>query len=198
VSSIRLDLDRRLWILVKENSMLMPRQPVPELRVPTLAHGDFELAADAAPNFTLLAFYRGLHCPVCLKYLLELGRLQSQFEQRGVKVMALSSDGRDRAQAMADKLHAPSLRVGYDLTLTKAREWGLYISTSRGKTSIGIEEPALFAEPGVFIVRPDGSLYYGAVQTMPFARPHFDELLAAIDFALEKNYPARGEYAGAV
>lgn len=60
------------------------------------------------------------------------------------------------------------------------------------------EEPALFAEPGVFIVRPDGSLYYGAVQTMPFARPHFDELLAALDFALEKNYPARGEYAGAV
>jgi hypothetical protein len=36
------------------------------------------------------------------------------------------------------------------------------------------------------------------VQTMPFARPHFDELLAAIDFALAKDYPARGEYAGAV
>jgi peroxiredoxin len=178
--------------------MLMPRQPVPALRVPTLAHGDFELASDAAPNFTLVVFYRGLHCPICLKYLLELGRLQPEFDRRGVKVIALSSDGRERAQAMADKLKAPGLRMGYDLALGKAREWGLYISTSRGKTSIGIEEPALFAEPGVFIVRPDGSLYYGAVQTMPFARPHFDELLAALDFALEKNYPARGEHAGAV
>ena len=39
-------------------------------------------------------------------------------------------------------------------------------------------------------------LYYGAVQTMPFARPHFDELLQAIDFAIDKNYPARGEYTG--
>ena len=47
-------------------------------------------------------------------------------------------------------------------------------------------------------MRPDGTLYYGAVQTMPFARPHFDELLAALDFALAKNYPARGEYIGAV
>lgn len=178
--------------------MLMPRQPVPALSVPTLAHGDFDLAADAAPNFTLVVFYRGLHCPICLKYLLELGRLQPEFDKRGVKVIALSSDGRDRAQAMADKLNAPGLRMGYGVALGKAREWGLYISTSRGKTSIGIEEPALFAEPGVFIVRPDGSLYYGAVQTMPFARPHFDELLAALDFALEKNYPARGEYAGAV
>jgi peroxiredoxin len=178
--------------------MLMPRQPVPALSLPTLAHGDFELAADAAPNFTLVVFYRGLHCPICLKYLLELGRLQPEFDKRGVKVIALSSDGRDRAQAMADKLNAPGLRMGYGVSLGKAREWGLYISSSRGKTSISIEEPALFAEPGLFIVRADGSLYYGAVQTMPFARPHFDELLAALDFALEKYYPARGEYAGAV
>jgi hypothetical protein len=99
---------------------------------------------------------------------------------------------------MADKLQAPGLRMGHSLPLQQAREWGLYVSTSRGVTSIGIEEPPLFSEPGVFIVRPDGTLYYGAVQTMPFARPHFDELLAAIDFALAKNYPARGEYAGPV
>ncbi len=178
--------------------MLMPRQPVPTLSVPTLAHGDFNLAEDSAPNFTLVLFYRGLHCPICLKYLLELGRLQPEFDKRGVKVVAVSSDGRERAQAMADKLNAPQLRIGYDLKLANAREWGLYVSTSRGVTSIGIEEPALFSEPGVFIVRPDGTLYYGAVQTMPFARPHFDELLAALDFALAKNYPARGEYAGAV
>jgi peroxiredoxin len=178
--------------------MLIPRQPVPALTVPTLAHGDFTLAADAASDFTLVVFYRGLHCPVCAKYLLELGRLQPEFDKRGVKVIALSSDGHERAQAMADKLNAPNLRMGYDLALAKAREWGLYISTSRGVTSIGIEEPALFAEPGVFIVRPDGTLYYGAVQTMPFARPHFDELLAAVDFALAKSYPARGEFTGDV
>lgn len=178
--------------------MLMPRQTVPPLSVPTLAHGDFDLAADAADAFTLVVFYRGLHCPICMKYLLELGRLQPEFEQRGVKPIALSSDDRERAQAMADKLHAPGLRMGYGLPLATARAWGLYISSSRGKTSIGIEEPALFSEPGVFIVRPDGSLYYGAVQTMPFARPHFAELLGALDFAIEKNYPARGEYGGAV
>jgi peroxiredoxin len=115
-----------------------------------------------------------------------------------VTVIAVSSDGQERAQAMADKVGAAGLRFGYDLTLAQARQWGLYISSSRGKTSIGIEEPALFSEPGVFLVRPDGTLYYGAVQTMPFARPHFDELLAAIDFAVSKDYPARGEYAGPV
>lgn len=178
--------------------MLMPRLPVPELRVPTLAHGDYLLTSEAPPNFSLVVFYRGLHCPICLKYLLELARLQPEFDKRGVKVIAISSDTRERAQALADKLKSPDLRIGFDLPLAVAREWGLYISTSRGQTSIGIDEPALFSEPGVFIVRPDGTLYYGAVQTMPFARPHFDELLAAIDFALAKHYPARGEYAGAL
>ena len=60
--------------------------------------------------------------------------------------------------------------------------------------SFGIEEPPLFSEPGVFLVRPDGTLYYGAVQTMPFARPQFQDLLGAVDVAISKNYPARGEY----
>jgi peroxiredoxin len=178
--------------------MLMPRLPVPDLRVPTLAHGDYLLTTEAPQHFSLVVFYRGLHCPICLKYLLELAPLQPEFEKRGVKVIAISSDTRERAQALADKLKSPDLRIGFDLPLAAAREWGLYISTSRGQTSIGIDEPALFSEPGVFIARPDGTLYYGAVQTMPFARPHFDELLAAIDFALAKNYPARGEYAGAL
>ena len=178
--------------------MLIPRQSVPPLQLATLADGPFSLNEDAPQHFTLVVFYRGLHCPICLKYALELGRLQPEFDKRGVKVIMVSSDPRERAQAFADKLNAPALRIGYALSLASAREWGLYISTSRGKTSTGIEEPPLFSEPGVFLVRADGTLYYGAVQTMPFARPHFDELMAAVDFALAKDYPARGEYTGAV
>jgi len=113
-------------------------------------------------------------------------------------VIAVSSDDAERGQQMADKVSAKSLQFGYGLSLKSARQWGLFVSAGRGKTSIGIEEPALFSEPGVFIVRPDGTLYYGAVQTMPFARPAFQDLLGAIDFAIAKNYPARGEYTGAV
>ncbi len=176
--------------------MLIPRQPVPELVINTLDHGQFDLSKDSPTQFDLVCFYRGLHCPICAKYLLELGRLQPEFEKRGVRLIALSSDDEERTRAMANKVNAPGLPFGYGLPLSVAKNWGLYISASRGKTSIGIEEPALFAEPGVFLVKPDGTLYYGAVQTMPFARPHFDELLGAIDFAVANNYPARGEYQG--
>lgn len=56
-----------------------------------------------------------------------------------------------------------------------------------------MEEPARFSEPGVFLVRPDGTLYFSRVQTMPFARPHFADILSAIDMVVAKSYPARGE-----
>lgn len=178
--------------------MLVPRRSVPSLTLETLAHGKFDLSSEAPQHFTMLVFYRGLHCPICAKYLMELERLMPEFEKRGVNVLALSSDARDRAAAMAEKIKAVNLRVGYGLTLEAARDWGLYISESRGKTSIGIDEPARFSEPAVFLVRPDGTLYYGAVQTMPFARPNFADLVGAIDFAVANDYPARGEYIGPV
>lgn len=178
--------------------MLIPRQTTPELELDTLSHGSFSLSADNPERFTLVCFYRGLHCPICANYLKELERLTPEFESKGVKTIAVSSDDEERAQAMADKIGASNLRMGYGLPLSAAREWGLYISTSRGKTSIGIEEPALFSEPGVFLVRPDRTLYYGSVQTMPFVRPHFAELVQAMDFVIAKDYPARGEYTGEV
>ena len=56
----------------------------------------------------------------------------------------------------------------------------------------------LFSEPGVFLVRPDQTLYYASVQTMPFVRPVFKEMVQALDFVIANDYPARGEYTGSV
>jgi peroxiredoxin len=187
------ELERRMQL-----NALIPRQPVPPLDVALTAGGRFVLGAPPAERFDLVVFYRGLHCPICTKYLLELERLTPEFASRGVATVAISSDDAERGRQMADKVKASALRFGYGLGLASAREWGLFISTSRGKTSIGVDEPKLFSEPGVFLIKPDGSLYYGAVQTMPFARPSFQDLLGAVDFAIAKDYPARGEYTGAV
>ncbi|QBY02284.1 AhpC/TSA family protein [Rhodophyticola sp. CCM32] len=178
--------------------MLMPRKKTPDLTVPLLGGGQFDISAVNSPRGSVVCFYRGLHCPLCATYLTEFEKLADDFAERGLACVAISSDGADRAQGMADKIGASKLQFGYDLNLTTARNWGLYISTSRGKTSIGIDEPALFAEPGLFLINADQTLYYMSVQTMPFVRPHFRELLRAVDFAIEKNYPARGEYDGPV
>lgn len=178
--------------------MLIPRQKTPNLSLQTLDHGTFDLTTEGSERGTVICFYRGLHCPICANYLKELEKRVADFAERGVSCIAISTDGEERTRAMADKIEAKSLRFGYGLPLSVAKDWGLYVSTSRGTTSIGIEEPALFSEAGLFMVSPDQSLYYGSVQTMPFVRPHFSELVGALDFAIANDYPARGEYTGEV
>ena len=174
-------------------SKLMPRQATPGLKIDTLSGQTWDLTQVSAEHFIMAVFYRGLHCPVCRTYIGELDRMVDDFRQRGVEVQAISSDTEERARQTREDWKLSNLDLGYGRNLGVAREWGLYVSSSRGKTSLGIEEPALFSEPGVFLVRPDLTLYWAAVQTMPFARPHFKEMLGGLDFILKNDYPARGE-----
>ena len=174
---------------------LLPRRPVPELAVPTVGDAQWRLADQHPENFTLVVFYRGLHCPICATYLRDLDSKVPEFTRRGVEVVAISADDAARAAEAKRRWHLQNLPIGYGLGLDTARCWGLYISAGHGTTSPGVEEPALFSEPGLFLIRPDNTLYFATVQTMPFARPHFDDVLTALDFAIAKNYPARGEVA---
>ncbi len=174
-------------------SRLMPRKPVPGLEVNAVKGKRWNLADVRPQRFALIVFYRGLHCPLCKGYLAELDRLTAEFSARGIEVFALSSDDQERARRTQSEWGLGNLDLGYGLGINAAREWGLYMYAGRGKTSMGVEEPALFSEPGVFLVRPDLTLYWAAVQTMPFARPHFRDMLTAIDFVIKNDYPARGE-----
>jgi peroxiredoxin len=183
-------------VAIKEAFMptaLIPRQTVPALDVATLDHGRWRLADQHPERFTLVVFYRGLHCGICSGYLGDLERKLDAFKERGVEVIAISSDTEERARQSKDKWQLPNLTIGWGLDLDVARAWGLYISTSRGMTSSGLEEPKLFNEPGLFLIRSDGTLYFASVQTMPFARPGFGDILKALDFVIAKDYPARGE-----
>jgi peroxiredoxin len=180
---------------MSEISPLLPRLPVPPLTLPLVGGGRFDLSKETPERFTLVVFYRGLHCPQCRNQLKDLESKLAEFEKRGVCVVEVSSDDAERSGRTRQDWGLPNLRLAYGLPLKVAREWGLFISAGRGKTSIGIEEPALFSEPGLFLVRPDGTLYFASVQTMPFARPHFSDILAALDFVIDKDYTARGEIA---
>jgi len=173
--------------------MLKTRQPAPEMSFPLVDGSQWTLSERRPENLSMVVAYRGVHCPMCRNYLQELNQRIGEFVERGVEVVAVSSDGQERATAAKTDWALGSLPIAYDLSIEKARELGLPISTSRGTTSIGIEEPALFNEPGLFLVKPDGTLYAAYIQTMPFARPPLDQLLKAIDFIKEKGYPARGE-----
>jgi alkyl hydroperoxide reductase subunit AhpC len=110
------------------------------------------------------------------------------FRSRGVEVIAISGDTQERAERAKEEWGLENLRIGYGQSVESVREWGLFLSRA-----IKESEPDLFAEPGVFLVRPDGTVHYESIQSMPFGRPSFQEMLGAIDFVLQNDYPARGE-----
>ena len=171
--------------------MLIPTKPVPALELPLVGGGTFDLASPGTERGTILTFYRGLHCPICATYLKDLERLTPEFQSRGFGTLAISCDTAEKAEAMAGKVGVDALRVAHSLPLAEARDWGLYISSARNDA-----EPAHFSEPGTFVVNADGTLYFASVQSMPFARMPFGDLVKGLDFVIPNDYPARGSYTG--
>lgn len=169
--------------------MPKPRQPVPALDVPLVGGGRWVLADQHPDRFSLVVFYRGVHCPMCRAHITELDGLIDEFAAVGVdSVLAVSGDDEGRAQRAVKEWEISRVPIGYGLPLASMREWGLHVSKS-----IREGQPDEFSEPGLFIVRPDGTLYAVVQTSMPFLRPHLDEVVETIRWINENDYPARGE-----
>lgn len=167
--------------------MIKPRTKTPDLSIDLVNDTKWNLSDQKPENFTLLVVYRGKHCPICKKYLQTIQKHLDQFSEKGVNVIAISSDSEKRAKETYNDWDVEDLPIGYEFPIEEARAWGLYISKGIKK------EPEEFIEPALFIIRPDQTLYAASIQTMPFARPEIEALLKSIDFILEEEYPARGE-----
>ena len=70
--------------------MLIPTQKAPNLLLPTLFHGEFNLISEKPKNFTMLIFFRGLHCPICATYLQSFTDLLPDFVELGRTSIAIS------------------------------------------------------------------------------------------------------------
>src|SRR3546814_21151621 len=116
-------------------------------------------SSDLGSKFLLVDFYRGLHCPKCREHLGTLNKLAPEFAKRGVEVISVSMDEAGRAEKAKADWGLDNLTIGFGLSETKAREWGLYISES-----IADKEPSPFNEPGQFVVRPHGTPYMATGQ----------------------------------
>lgn len=167
---------------------LIPNQTVPALDLPLVQDGRFSLHGANPDYLTIIGFYRGLHCPICKKWLEQLNGVIDEFGELGISVVAASMDEPVRARKTRMDWDVGKVPIAHDMSEDTARSWGLYISDKRE----GSEEPDRFSEPGLFLVRPDNTLYACVVQTMPFTRPDWNDLLGGLKFVKDKDYPARG------
>lgn len=166
---------------------LMPGVATPELTISTVGGETWRLQDQQPQNFTMIVVYRGLHCPICQAYLADLEGLLDKFGAMGIGAIAISGDSEEKARQAKTDWGLEKLTVGYGQSVDSMRDWGLYVSDQAFDY-----EPQQFGEPGLFLVRPDGTLYYAAINNAPFGRPNLKELQGSLGFILEKNYPTRG------
>ena len=172
---------------------LTAEQDFPKMDVAKLGGGTLTLGQpQEGRDWQLVVVYRGLHCPICKKYLSTLDGLVADFNKAGVDVVAVSGDPKDKAREMAQEQDL-SLTIGYDMSIAQMRELGLYVSDPRSPQET--DQP--FAEPGVFVVNGDGNIQILDISNAPFARPDLEGLLNGIKFVRDNDYPIRGTHAGA-
>ncbi|MEM7753990.1 MAG: redoxin domain-containing protein, partial [Pseudomonadota bacterium] len=128
-------------------------------------------------NWSLLVVYRGKHCPKCKTYLNILNGMLDQWTDAGFDVAVTSADPEERASADQAEFgwHFP---LAYGLTEDQMATLGLFVSEPLSET----ENDRRFAEPGVYVLRPDGSMLLVAISNGPAARPDLATLLDGMIF----------------
>ncbi|WP_298256264.1 redoxin domain-containing protein [uncultured Litoreibacter sp.] len=156
------------------------------LTFPKLGGGDLTVGGPSE-RWTLLVVYRGKHCPKCKTYLNILEGMRDQWDDAGFEIAVVSADPLEKASADAAEF-GWGFDLGYGLTEDQMASLGLYVSEPLSAA----ETYSRFAEPGTFVLRPDGSLLLVAISNGPAARPDLPVLLDGMIFTKENDRPPRG------
>lgn len=167
--------------------LLAPKSQFPAINLPLVGGGTFDTEDIGPGNFQIVVAYRGLHCPKCKGQLQEIDEMFADVLADGHEVIALSMDDEERAKKTKEDWDIEQLPIAYGLTIGQAKSLGLFMSDG-----ISENEPAHFSEPGLFVLRKDGTVYAEYIQNTPFGRPNFKDLLEGLRYVTENDYPTRG------
>ncbi len=163
---------------------------LPSIELSLLSGGAATLGKPLEPQaWQAIIVYRGLHCPICNKYLKQLQELKEGYADVGAEILAVSADPIERAQEMAtaNQLDFP---IAYGLTVGQMQELGVYITQPRPDDDVDYP----FPEPGVFVLNGESKLQIIEISNTPFHRTELKELLETIEWVQENDYPIRGTY----
>lgn len=138
-------------------------------------------------NWTLFVVYRGKHCPRCKKYLNILNQMRKQWHDAGFDVAVVSADSEQKARSDQSEF-GWDFDLAYGLSEEQMSVLGLYVTEPLSSS----EADGRFAEPGVYVIRPDSSILLISISNGPSARPELSELLDGMIFTKVNDRPARG------
>ncbi len=163
---------------------------LPPITLPLVGGGTVTLGKDnTGGRWLIVLVYRGLHCPICNKYLARLESLKEGFRAANADLLAMSADPEEKATEMVRR-HGLSFPVAFGLAVDDMRRLGLYISHPRSPE----ETDRPFAEPATFALNSEGALQLIELSNTPFNRADLAELLDTVEWIQANNYPIRGTF----
>ncbi len=162
----------------------------PEINVQLIGGESHELGQSSGTDrWKLIVVYRGLHCPLCAKYLAQLEEMASEFHEAGADIIAVSGDGQAKAKEQVERGKL-SIPLAYGLTTKQMTDMGLYISNPRSPEET--DQP--FPEPGLFVLTPEREIQIVDISNAPFSRPDLPAILRGLNFVRTNGYPIRGTF----
>ena len=156
-----------------------------EMTFQSLANGTVSIG-QPKDRWTMLFVYRGKHCPRCKRFLNKLNAVLADWNAQ-MDVVVVSGDTKEKAEADLAEF-GWDFDLAYGMSVDQMRQLGLYVSEPLSEA----ETTDLFAEPGAFGIRPDGTMMLVDISNGPAARPDLEELLDGMTFNITNNRPVRG------
>ena len=119
--------------------------------------------------------------------LAKLQTLAPAYAERGVELLLASTDPENIAQRTIEE-NGWTLPVAHSLTEANSRQLSLYVT----EHDADYELTGRYAEPGLFLVNPDGLVQSMERSNSPSIRPDLEVVLDGIIGTQERNLPIRG------
>jgi len=162
------------------------REPSPALAVGTFLPGDLPFvehgrgpitAAELRGRPTVLLFYRGYWCPLCMEQVGEIAERWREIEALGAQVALVSPQDEAHTQALAAR-HDVGFRYLRDDGLAAARRLGIANPDGTPAGMVGYESDTVL--PTLVVTDADGRIVYADQTDNYRVRPTPETVLAAL------------------
>lgn len=163
---------------MSDATRLMPGTAFPALKLP-LADGQ-EIAL-GSPGWRAVFVIRGAHCGICRQYLNQIESYRADWEGKGVEVIVASADEPIKADAFAKEAGYKGTVAG-GLDVPSMTKLGLWMT---GPESSPLDY--VHAEPGFFLIDPDGNVAVTDISNLATMRPDLKWLAMGITYITDGN-----------
>jgi peroxiredoxin len=175
-------------------------QAVPDLDLALVNGASWSLSKQHGARYMLVAFYAGADDEDSRDRLVDLGRHVDMLGRRGVHVIAVSADDKERAVYAWRQWRLDGLPIGYGLSRQSAHAWGLEARQAfpgeparLHRLPVHTEGDALQeegdwqVEPAVFLIRSERQLAWSGQLSGGPGWPSVQELLEALESVEEES-----------